>query len=342
MDYDLPDERIARHPCAPRDAARLMVVHRASGAIEHRVFRDLPAYLRPADCLVLNTTRVLPARFNLRRASGGRVGGLFLSETAVGRWRVLLAGAGRVRIGETLAADGGDARLTLLARGERGECEVAVEPAEPAEAVLGRIGRTPLPPYLAGGSGADRDDRQDRADYQTVYARESGSVAAPTAGLHFTPELLARIDAMGVARAEAVLHVGAGTFAPIEAEDLAGHVMHAERYELTAEMATRVNTRRAAGGRVIAVGTTSARTLESCAGDDGAVAAGDGWTRLYITPPHRFKTVDALVTNFHLPRSSLLALVMALGGVELIRQAYAIAVKEEYRFYSFGDAMLIV
>lgn len=342
LDFELPAERIAREPSRPRDGSRLMVVHRSDGRLEHRVFRDLPEYLTARDCLIFNTTRVLPARIVTRRATGGRIEGLFLSELRPGRWRVLLNGSRRLKIGEELEFDAGDARIRLQARTPEGECEVTVIPPEDAVTVLNRVGLPPIPPYISRGPDASRDPARDRADYQTVYADAPGSVAAPTAGLHFTPELLAQIAARGISRADVLLHVGLGTFAPIAADDLAGHTMHEEWNCLTSEVAATIEACRARGGRRVAVGTTSVRTLESRADEQGRLRTGDEKTRIFIYPPYSFRSVDALVTNFHLPRSSLLALAMAFGGIELIRHAYRTAIAEGYRFYSFGDAMLIV
>ncbi|MFO0973423.1 MAG: tRNA preQ1(34) S-adenosylmethionine ribosyltransferase-isomerase QueA [Phycisphaerae bacterium] len=343
LDYDLPAELIAQHPAAPRDAARLMVVERANGAIRHAIVRELPALLNAGDALVVNDSRVLPARFFLRRRTGGRVGGLFLRELAPGRWAVLLAGGGRLGERETLAFERGQAEATVVARLGRGEFELGIEPARPAATMLDAIGVAPLPPYIRRSADASRSEGlRDRFDYQTVYAREPGSAAAPTAGLHFTPELLAALGGSGVTVAAVTLHVGLGTFQPIEVEDLADHAMHVERYEVSAATAAAIAAARRGGGRVVAVGTTAARVIESTAGADGVPRAGAGETSILIQPPYRWRGVDCLMTNFHLPRSTLLALVYAFGGMELMRAAYATAIGERYRFYSFGDAMLIV
>jgi S-adenosylmethionine:tRNA ribosyltransferase-isomerase len=363
LQFDLPPDRIAQYPCEPRDAARLMVLDRASGRIAHHIFRDLPGFLRPTDCVVLNTTRVIPARFPLRRGTGGRIDALFVGQPAPGRWSVMLAGAGRLRAGEELhlaSRAGGDVassglttgsgpplppapcRFTFLRHIERGLCELRVDPPADPLAVLEQIGSAPLPPYIRrDAAGAPARDPQDRCRYQTVYARQPGAVAAPTAGMHFTDELLNAIRTRGVSIAEVVLHVGLGTFQPIEVDDLADHHMHPERYELTADSAARIARARPAGGRILAVGTTSVRVLETCAGEAGPVA-GAGWTDIFIHPPYRFRAVDALVTNFHLPGSSLLALVCAFAGRDGILRAYRCAIEEGYRFYSYGDAMLIV
>lgn len=319
-----------------------MIVDRAAGTIGHACFRDLPAYLRRGDRLVLNQTRVIPARFSLRRRTGGRIGGLFLDESRTGRWRALLAGGSRLKPGESLQLERGRHTLTVMEVLGDGEFELQLEPAAPAAQVLAAVGRAPLPPYIRRDAEAGySDDLRDKVEYQTVYARQPGAVAAPTAGLHFTPELLDRLADGGVQRSFVTLHVGRGTFQPVSAEDLSRHPMHAEWYELPRVAAEELAAVRTAGGRIVAVGTTSVRVLECCA-DEAGLRAGSGWTRLLIQPPYEFRAVDALITNFHLPRSTLLALVYAFGGVDLIRRAYAEAVASGYRFYSFGDAMLIV
>ncbi len=337
--YELPPELIAQRACEPRDASRLLVLHRAGGRIEHRRFRDLPDYLRAGDLLVVNDTRVLAARLFARRATGGRVEALFLHEEG-GDWRALLRSGGRLAPGERLRVegrDGGELTLELVERLERGMWRVRPSSVEAAPQLLSRFGEVPLPPYIRRVASPGPDDRER---YQTVYAAAPGAVAAPTAGLHFTPELLARVDALGVRRTAVTLHVGAGTFQPIEVDELREHEMHAEWFQVSAETADACLAARGRGGRVIATGTTSLRVLESF-GDD-PIGARTGWTRLFIQPPHRFRHVDALITNFHLPETTLLALVMAFAGVEATRAAYAEAIRERYRFYSYGDAMLIL
>jgi S-adenosylmethionine:tRNA ribosyltransferase-isomerase len=429
LHYDLPPELIAQQPCSPRDAARLLVLDRASGRIEHRIFRDVGEYLRAGDCLVLNDTRVLPARFFCRRASGGRIEGLFLDADADG-WRVLLRPSARLRVGERLtcearrgesqgqggeqgvregilepasseqgvregilepassadgpsgsadgssggSADGsssgsadGSSSGRAPHRPSRGPCTAALSPPQRRERITGkeelelleyldrgawrvrplppvepldllnRIGEAPLPPYIRRPSGPDATDH---ARYQTIYAERPGAVAAPTAGLHFTPGLLTGLEAQGVRRAAATLHVGLGTFAPIETRDLAAHRMHAERFRIDEAAAGTIAQAKASGGRVVAVGTTTVRALESFR--TGPVAAGEGATDLFIHPPFEFRHVDRLITNFHLPGSTLLALVSALAGVDRVRAAYAEAIAQRYRFYSYGDAMLIL
>jgi len=340
LDYDLPPDLIAQRPCEPRDAARLMVLDRASGRITHRLFRNLPEYLRSGDCLVVNTTKVLPARFEARRATGGRIEGLFLAETGPGAWRVLLQGVGRLNANETLILADPRWTMTFMRRFERGEADVRIAPPDPATAVLAQIGLAPLPPYIRR-DGADARDlvTQDRADYQTVYAEQPGAIAAPTAGMHFTPQLMAAIRQAGVSVQSVVLHTGIGTFSPIEADLLAEHHMHREWYSLSADAASALSRVRAGGGRIIAVGTTSVRVLETCAGE---WRPQEGRTDIFIYPPYEFRAVDALVTNFHLPGSTLLALVCALAGRDVVMQAYAAAISERYRFYSYGDAMLIL
>lgn len=318
-----------------------MVLDRSTGVVEHRVFRDLPDFLRVDDCLVLNTTRVVPARFKARRDTGGRIGGLFLREHEPGRWTVLLAGAGRIAVGESLAVQGGPWIVRLVSRGPRGACEVDVRPPDPAETILARVGTAPLPPYIRRNDDDDHLNRSDLGDYQTVYAERPGAVAAPTAGMHFTQALLDDIRRGGVARAELTLHVGLGTFVPVEADDLADHPSHREWFELLEAQAATIRRARAGGRRIIAVGTTAVRVLETCAAD-GELTSRSGWTDLFIYPPYTFHATDALLTNFHLPGSTLLALVFAFAGRQAVLNAYRCAINEGYRFYSYGDAMLIV
>ena len=337
FDFHLPADRIAQHPVEPRDRSRLMVVERASGTIRHAVFSALPEYLAGPDVLVRNVTRVVPARLVGRREStGGAWEGLFLKARSDGTWDILARTRGRPRVGERVTIDDGLA-LTLVERGTEGHWTVRPDPAGDAADLLERHGRVPLPPYIRKGRAGDAD----RTTYQTVYAREAGSVAAPTAGLHFTPEVFARLDQRGVDRVDLTLHVGIGTFRPIEAATIDEHVLHAEWAELSRSSAALLNERRAAGGRIVAVGTTSTRTLET-ASATGRFQPFRGETALYLKPGHAFRGVDALVTNFHLPRSSLLVLVSAFAGRELIREAYESAIREDYRFYSYGDAMLVL
>lgn len=342
LHFELPDQLIAQRPAEPRDASRLLVLERASRRIQHQTFRDIHRYLQPGDCLVLNDTRVIPARFFCRRATGGKVEGLYLHQ--VGElWRVLLKPASRLRVGERLTCANGDGAFVLCERGERGEWDVRPEPsAEPLE-LLQRIGQTPLPPYI---HRPDKPDAHDEQRYQTVYARRAGAAAAPTAGLHFTPRLLEALRAAGINTALLTLHVGLGTFAPISVDDLTQHHMHAEYFEIDGATIAKLDATRKAGKRIVAVGTTSVRVLESLEFELGRGnvprTSRSGWTEIFIYPPYRYHNVDLLLTNFHLPGSTLLALVMAFAGIEQVRAAYAAAVAEQYRFYSYGDAMLIL
>jgi S-adenosylmethionine:tRNA ribosyltransferase-isomerase len=342
LQFDLPGELIAQRPAEPRDASRLLVLDRATGRAEHRFFRDVGEYLRPGDGLVLNDTRVIPARFYCRRATGGRVEALFQHE-ADGLWRVLLKPAARLKVGERLICPGHDGVLVLCERLARGDWLVRPEPSVGPLELLQRVGQTPLPPYIQRDPQPDADDV---VRYQTVYARRAGAIAAPTAGLHFTPELLARLRSAGVRLVQVTLHVGVGTFTPISVEDVTRHQMHAEYYEVAAPAIEALHATRVAGGRIVAVGTTSVRVLESLESTLGSAAAprgaSSGWTSLFVYPPHHFRNVDRLLTNFHQPGSTLLALVMAFAGIEPIRKAYQEAIDRRYRFYSYGDAMLIL
>lgn len=338
FDFDLPDELIAQEPIEPRDRSRLMVVRVGSASLEHRRFEDLPELLEPGDILVRNNSRVVPARLIGRREqTGGKWEGLFLRVLEDGSWEILASTRGRPAVGERMIVDGG-LGLILRERKEAGIWRVRPEDERSALVLLEQFGKVPLPPYIRKGI----EGQEDRARYQTVFAAVPGSVAAPTAGLHFTDDLFARLEARRIGRADVTLHVGIGTFRPIEAENVEDHALHAEWAEVDARAAESLNAARRRGGRVVAVGTTSARTVETAAGEDGGLRPFSGETALYLRPGHRFRAVDALVTNFHLPRSSLLVLVSALAGYDLIRAAYAEAVRERYRFYSYGDAMLIL
>ena len=358
LDFELPPDLIAARPAEPRDSARLLVVSRSDPSrLEHRLVRDLPGLLRPGDLLVFNTTRVIPALIRGRRArTGGRVEGLYLRDAGPGRWVVFLQGR-RLKTGVVVELDdaaGGASGVTLTvlapAPADPGAWEVSVEGAlagAGALALLERLGSTPLPPYIRRAraqAGLTIVDEFDRARYQTVYAREGGSVAAPTAGLHFTPDLLATLAAAGIGRADVLLDVGAGTFKPVSTELVEDHPMHAEWCLMPPEAEAAIERARAAGGRVIPVGTTAARTIESFALAPGHPA--DAWleTRLLIAPGFAWRRTDGLLTNFHLPRSTLLALVAALfpEGMERVRAIYAEAIARRYRFYSYGDAMLIL
>ena len=338
FDYPLPPSSIAQEAIEPRDQARLMRLPRKEGAPTDHVFRDLPGLLRPGDLLVVNRSRVFPARLLGRREGGGGAEVFLLRDLGDDRWEALVRPGRRLRPGAVVAVDPG---LTVVietaAVGPEGRRVVHLRAeAGSVEAALERAGHVPLPPYIR------RPDRpEDRARYQTVYAREKGSVAAPTAGLHFTPELLDALRAAGIGLAEIVLHVGPGTFRPVTAEEVEDHHLEPEPYVIPDETAAAIAAARTAGGRVVAVGTTVVRTLEAAARDEGTVSAGAGETALVVRPGFTFRVADALITNFHLPRSSLLLLVAAFGGRERVLGAYEEAVRRGYRFYSYGDAMLL-
>ena len=331
FDYHLPEELIAQVPVEPRDAARLLVLERSSGAMDHRQVRDLPDILRPRDLLVVNRSRVLPARIIGRLPGGGRAELLLLRRLAPGRWQALSRPAHRLRAGTRLTVTP-EVAVHVVAAGDRGLREVVAEgAAADQDAALLAAGTVPLPPYIRGWAG-------DPERYQTIFADVEGSAAAPTAGLHFTPDLLARLRRAGVGLAKVVLHVGLDTFRPVTEDDPAAHRLHREWYTVPPEAQDLVAAARARGRRVVAVGTTVARALESWAG----TGCPQGWTDLFIRPGHRFRAVDALLTNFHLPRSTLLMLVSAFAGREQALAAYAEAIRRRYRFFSFGDAMLLV
>ena len=343
-DYDLPPGRIASRP-APRGTAKLLTLDRRTGGTAHRTVADLPALLRAGDRLVLNDSRVVPARLRgLREKTGGKWEGLFLSAEPSGEWRVMSKTRGRLEPGETVRAEAGVERLRLrmLERGAGGVWRV--EPVNPADraapfAALERVGSVPLPPYI----GRDEPDAADRTDYQTVFADRPGSVAAPTAGLHFTSELLSACESAGVRVSQVTLHVGVGTFRPMEGESIRAHHMHAERCEVSVETAAEIAETRSVGGRVVCVGTTACRTLEAAAeANGGVVGPFAGETDIFLRPGRPFAAVDGLLTNFHLPKSTLLVLVAALAGRGPVLNAYREAVAGGYRFYSYGDAMLIV
>jgi S-adenosylmethionine:tRNA ribosyltransferase-isomerase len=341
-DYPFPRHLVAQFPSPHRADARLIVADRATGGLSHKHIRDLPELLRPGDCLVLNDTRVVPARLVGRRAlTGGRWEGLFLGSTEEGLWSALSKCRGKIAAGEyiTLLDREGrdDIRLSLAASQPGGVWVARPETPETALAVLERVGRVPLPPYIRKGEMVDAD----RERYQTVYARNPGSVAAPTAGLHLTLPLIKRLEELGVAIAWLTLHVGAGTFRPIASDSLADHKMHSEWAHLDPTTVEKILECRKRGGRVVAVGTTSVRVLETAA-LGGALGSFCGPTDLFIRPPFQFRAVDALLTNFHLPRTTLLVLVRTFGGESLIGRAYAEAIAQEYRFFSYGDAMLIL
>lgn len=334
--YDLPEELIAQTPVEPRDSSRLLVYHRDTGAIEHRVFRDVIDYLDPKDVLVVNRTRVIPARlFGVREGTGGAIEFLLLRRLNLTDWEVILRPGRKARVGARFLFGDGELAAEVLSIAEDGSRTVRFAFDGVFEDILDRLGQMPLPPYI-------HEKLADRERYQTVYAKVDGSAAAPTAGLHFTPELLDRIRAKGVTIVPVLLHVGLGTFRPVKAEDVREHRMHSEYYEVTPEQAEAINAARARGGRIVCVGTTSVRTLETVADEHGVVHPGGGFTQIFITPGVPVRAVDALITNFHLPQSTLLMLVSALMGREEALRAYRVAVQEHYRFFSFGDAMLIL
>jgi S-adenosylmethionine:tRNA ribosyltransferase-isomerase len=341
-DYELPKRLIAQHPLQRRTDARLLVVNRGDGSLSHQHIRDLPTLLRSGDCLVINDTKVIPARLvGFRAETGGRWEGLFLSADSAGNWRLLAKTRGKLQPGESIVLTNERLqevfRLRLVLKESEGSWiarpEVEGQPFE----LLERVGRVPLPPYIRDGEMTE----SDRERYQTVFGEKPGAVAAPTAGLHFTEELLSRLGTAGVAVARVTLHVGQDTFRPVTSDTLEGHVMHSEWCEITQSAVEKIQRAQAAGGRVVAVGTTSVRTLETAA-QNGQLKPFAGPTELFIRPPYKFQSIDALLTNFHLPRTTLLVLVRTLGGDQLIRQAYEEAIREEYRFYSYGDAMLIL
>ncbi|MCI0358143.1 MAG: tRNA preQ1(34) S-adenosylmethionine ribosyltransferase-isomerase QueA [Planctomycetaceae bacterium] len=341
-DYHLPRELIAQHPLPCRSDARLLVVRRDEQSIDHGYVRDLPAILNPGDCLVFNDTKVIPARLVGRRErTGARWSGLFLAADEHGVWQVLSKTRGKLEPGEAINVISWDTRhslvLRLVAKLDDGAWAVLPEPEGQPHELLAQVGRVPLPPYIRDGEMVEED--VDR--YQTVFASEPGAVAAPTAGLHFTPELLAQLKKRGVLEDFVTLHVGIGTFRPITVERLADHPMHSEWCSVGKKLALRLRSAKAKGGRIVAVGTTVARSLESAA-EGGELAEYSGDTTLFIRPPYQFRAVDALLTNFHLPKSTLLILVRTFGGDSLIARAYEQAIRERYRFYSYGDAMLIL
>lgn len=336
FDFDLPADRIALRPARPRDAARMLVADR-SGPFVDRHVRDLPELLRAGDVLVFNDTRVIPAQLEGNRGEA-RIGATLHKRLDLRRWQAFVRNAKRLRTGDRIDFAAGVTAIAE-ARHEDGSWTLAFEGEEPVEVLLERAGRMPLPPYIAGRR---ETDEADKSDYQTMFAREKGAVAAPTAALHFTSELVERLDAAGIARETLTLHVGAGTFLPVKVEDTAEHRMHAEWGRIDAVTADRLNAARAAGGRVIAVGTTTLRLLESAAGEDDVIRPFEGDTSIFITPGYRFKAIDGLMTNFHLPKSTLFMLVSALMGRERMQAAYAHAIAEGYRFYSYGDSSLLL
>jgi S-adenosylmethionine:tRNA ribosyltransferase-isomerase len=340
FDYELPEERIALRPASPRDSARMLVV-REDGTLAHAIVRDLPEFLCKGDMLVVNDSKVIPARLHARKTEPGgndlAVELLLHKRTAPDRFLALARPARKLHPGDRLHINDGFGAQVCAKQG--GEVEIAFELSGAAlDAAIARAGEMPLPPYIARRRPADA---RDVADYQTIFATHDGSSAAPTAGLHFTPELLARLADSGIAREQVTLHVGPGTFLPVNEPDTSAHRMHSEWIQIGAQTADRINATRRDGGRIVAVGTTALRTLETAADADGAVLAREGETDLFITPGYRFKAVDMLLTNFHLPRSTLFMLVCAFAGMEAMKRAYAKAITANYRFYSYGDACLL-
>ncbi|MBQ1371413.1 MAG: tRNA preQ1(34) S-adenosylmethionine ribosyltransferase-isomerase QueA [Oscillospiraceae bacterium] len=332
--YDLPQELIAQTPLEQRDSSRLLVLNRQDGSVTHRQFHDILDYLQAGDCLVLNNSRVLPARLLGHRASGGAVEVLLLKDSGNDTWECLTKPGRKTPVGTELSFGEGLLTATVVGAKEDGNKLVQFHYSGIFLEILEQLGKMPLPPYI-------KEELQDQERYQTVYSKINGSAAAPTAGLHFTPELLTAIEQKGVSLAWVTLHVGLGTFRPVKAEEITDHHMHAEFCMLSQQSADLLNQTRASGKRIVCVGTTSCRTIESFAAEDGSFTEKSGWTDIFIYPGYRFKAMDALITNFHLPESTLIMLVSAFAGRERVLNAYKIAVEERYRFFSFGDAMLI-
>ena len=334
--YDLPQELIAQEPLKDRSSSRLLVLHRDSGEIEHKIFRDVKDYLKKGDCLVINDTKVMPARLmGARKNTGARVEILLLVRKDMDTWEVLTYPGKKAKPGDVIVFGDGRLEAEILEVIEGGNRIVKFRYDGVFETILDELGEMPLPPYIT-------HKLEDKNRYQTVYAVHEGSAAAPTAGLHFTKELLEEIKEMGVEIAHVTLHVGLGTFRPVKVEDVTNHEMHSEYYVVEQAEADKINNARKNGGRIISVGTTSTRTLESVTDENGVVHAGSGWTKIFIYPGYKFKAVDCLITNFHLPESTLIMLVAAMVGREKILETYETAVREKYRFFSFGDAMFIV
>ena len=335
FDFELPQDRIALRPARPRDSARLLLVEGAS--IADRAVLDLPKVLRRGDVLVFNDTRVIPAQLDGRKGDA-RIGATLHKRAGPREWWAFIRNARRLKPGDRIAFDA-DVAAAVVEKADDGSVRLHFEGDEPVELLLERAGRMPLPPYIAGKRPADD---ADRGDYQTMFAREEGAVAAPTAALHFTDRLVAALDDAGIARETLTLHVGAGTFLPVKVDDTADHRMHAEWGRIDQSTADRLNAVRVAGGRLVAVGTTSLRLIESAAREDGVIEPFEGDTAIFITPGYRFRAIDGLMTNFHLPRSTLFMLVSALMGLDTMQAAYAYAIAEKYRFYSYGDASLLL
>lgn len=335
FDFYLPEELIAQHPKEKRDESRLMVVDKKDGEINHKVFKDIIDYINQGDCLVLNNTRVLPARLiGEKENTGGKMEFLLLKRLESNLWETLVKPGKRAKVGSRFVFGGGELKAEVKEIGEEGSRIVKFEYEGIFEEVLDRLGQMPLPPYIT-------EQLEDRERYQTVYSKEVGSAAAPTAGLHFTEELMNKLKEKGVNICFVTLHVGLGTFRPVKVEDIEEHHMHSEYYTMSKETAYIINETKKKGGKIIAVGTTSCRTLETIGDNSGKVSEESGWTDIFMYPGYKFKVVDTIITNFHLPQSTLLMLVSAFSSKDIIMKAYDIAVKEKYRFFSFGDAMII-
>lgn len=346
LNFDLPAELIAQKPANKRSDSKLLVVDRSTEKFCDSRFSSISEFLKPDDCLVINNTKVLQARFFAFRQSGGRLEGLFLAQLDSKRWKVMLKGSGKLKIGEIINLSNNDNvaesdfKAALVEKDHQAACILEVFNNDSLETVLDRIGFPPLPPYIKRSYDCAQA-AEDKLRYQTVYACQAGAVAAPTAGLHFTDELINQLKGMGIRFATVTLHVGAGTFKPVTADNLEDHQIHSEICSIDEENAELINDARSKGSRIIAVGTTSVRTLETIANENGILKSANTPTRLFITPGYRFKIVDAMITNFHLPKSTLLAMVAAFSSLEKIQQAYKHAVEEKYRFFSYGDAMFI-
>jgi S-adenosylmethionine:tRNA ribosyltransferase-isomerase len=340
FDYELPEELIAQEPLERRDASRMMVVNRAAETWNESTFASFPELLRAGDVVVINNTRVFPARLlGQRDPSGGRVEVFLLREIEPSIWEALVRPAHRLNEGAQVRFGDSSLRAEVVGSSIRGLRRLKFAGEKPLDTLIDEVGQTPLPPYIKRMSGSSETDRER---YQTMFARERGAIAAPTAGLHFTPEIIKALHERGVRIAEITLHVGYGTFEPVRVDEIAGHKVAAEFFNVSDAAAVRINEARAAGGRIVAIGTTTTRALETAAGDDGIISAGNGATELTIKPGYKFRAVDALLTNFHLPRSSLLILVSAFVGPELALNAYRDAVKARFRFYSYGDCMFVI
>lgn len=335
FDFELPEALIAQTPIEDRTASRLMVLNKKSGEVEHRIFKDVIEYLNPGDCLVLNNTRVIPARLFGIRETGAAVEFLLLKRIDEKKWETLVKPGRKARIGDRFTFGDGILKAEIVDYGDEGARIIAFEYEGIFETLLDQLGTMPLPPYIYA-------QLEDRERYQTVFSKHPGSAAAPTAGLHFTEELLQKIEDKGIRIAYITLHVGLGTFRPVKVDNVLEHKMHAEYYEISEETANTINDVKRKGGRVITVGTTSTRTLEGASLSTGKVEACSGWTDIFIYPGYTFKVIDGMITNFHLPESTLIMLVSALAGKEHVMNAYHTAVKESYRFFSFGDAMLVI